>query len=136
MFGMSILALQLNDMPDKLKDKLPPTDSRRREDMRAWENGDADLAQKLLDKQVQNQRKRRATLKQQFKEEGKELDTKDERKWFTPKYFIKEKTINQVTGKAEYSYTPNTKVYWDNRDKCSWPDAPPLFEDDCEPFYE
>ena len=43
---MNNFALQLNLLPDKLMKKLPPTDSRLRPDIRAWENGEADLATK------------------------------------------------------------------------------------------
>ena len=39
MYGMNSFALQLNILTDKLKEKLPPTDSRLRKDVRAWESG-------------------------------------------------------------------------------------------------
>jgi hypothetical protein len=81
-FGMNLFALQMNYLPPSLQEKLPPTDSRLRPDIRAWENGQIDLAQEMLDKMADNQRKRRAQLKEKFKEEGKEFDPKDERKWY------------------------------------------------------
>jgi len=34
----------LNYLPDSLRPKLPPTDSRFRPDQRAWEQGNSDLA--------------------------------------------------------------------------------------------
>jgi hypothetical protein len=34
-------------------------------------------------------KKRINKLKQQFEAEGKEFDINDERKWYTPKFFIK-----------------------------------------------
>ena len=44
MFFFTQFSLQLNNLPDYLKDKLPPTDSRLRPDQRALENGNFDLA--------------------------------------------------------------------------------------------
>jgi len=40
MYGMTHFCLQLNYFPSKLKDIVPPTDSRRRPDQRALESGD------------------------------------------------------------------------------------------------
>jgi hypothetical protein len=40
-------SLQLNYLPDSLKDKIPPTDCRFRPDQRALENGDTESASKL-----------------------------------------------------------------------------------------
>ena len=37
MFGMNYYSLQLNVLTDTLKKKLPPTDSRFRPDIRAWD---------------------------------------------------------------------------------------------------
>jgi hypothetical protein len=39
-YFMSHFTLQLNYMPESMKGKLPPTDSRRRPDQRALEDGD------------------------------------------------------------------------------------------------
>ena len=44
MFFFTQFSLQLNNLPEYLKDKLPPTDSRLRPDQRALENGNFDLA--------------------------------------------------------------------------------------------
>ena len=40
MYGMSYHQLQLNYLPEELKDQLAPTDTRFRPDQRALENGD------------------------------------------------------------------------------------------------
>jgi hypothetical protein len=40
MYGMSNFTLQLNYFPSWLKDKIAPTDTRRRPDQRYLENGD------------------------------------------------------------------------------------------------
>jgi len=44
MFGMNFYSLQLNVLNDKLKQKLPPTDSRFRQDMRQWDEGNLEGA--------------------------------------------------------------------------------------------
>lgn len=44
MYHMNKFALQLNIITDKLKEKLPPTDSRLRTDLRCWENGELQKA--------------------------------------------------------------------------------------------
>ena len=46
MYHFTKFALQLNYLPDSLKEKLPPTDSRFRPDQRALENGNTELATK------------------------------------------------------------------------------------------
>lgn len=59
MYCFSWFTLQLNFLPDTLKDKLPPTDSRFRPDQRALEHGDTDTAIKEKHRLEENQRKRR-----------------------------------------------------------------------------
>jgi hypothetical protein len=44
MFGMNFFSLQLNVLTDTLKLKLPPTDSRLRPDIRAWDQGNLEAA--------------------------------------------------------------------------------------------
>ena len=46
MYQYSLFTLQLNYLPDTLRSKLPPTDSRLRPDQRALECGDTELAVK------------------------------------------------------------------------------------------
>jgi hypothetical protein len=41
-----MLAFQVNYLSENLKSKLPPTDSRFRPDVRAWENGQIEEASK------------------------------------------------------------------------------------------
>ena len=38
-YKLNLFSLQLNDLPDELKGKLPPSDSRLRQDLRAAEEG-------------------------------------------------------------------------------------------------
>ena len=44
MYYFPKFTLQLNHLPDDLRSKLPPTDSRLRPDMRELENGDMEAA--------------------------------------------------------------------------------------------
>ena len=44
MYYFPQFTLQLNYLPDELREKLPPTDSRLRPDMRELENGDMEAA--------------------------------------------------------------------------------------------
>jgi len=43
---MTLYALQLGAISETLKNKLPPTDSRLRPDLRAWEEAKMELADK------------------------------------------------------------------------------------------
>ena len=62
-WGMNMLALQMNHCPPELRKKLPPSDSRLRPDMRAWEEAEHELAAKEKDRLENNQRMRRKKLK-------------------------------------------------------------------------
>ena len=55
----------MNDISEILKNKLPPTDSRLRPDIRHWEHANLELASKEKSRLENNQRKRR----NEFKEE-------------------------------------------------------------------
>ena len=44
MFNMSTFGMQLNMSSEELMNKLPPTDTRRREDVRAWEGKNVPIA--------------------------------------------------------------------------------------------
>lgn len=59
MYQFSYFTLQLNYLPDTLKEKLPPTDSRLRPDQRALEMGETDLAIKEKHRLEEAQRARR-----------------------------------------------------------------------------
>ena len=65
-YGINMLALQMNNLNDKLKSQLPPTDTRLRPDLRAWEAAELDLASKEKDRLEENQRKRRKMVKEEL----------------------------------------------------------------------
>ena len=56
MYGMSHFSLQMNYFPSWLHNKVAPTDTRRRPDQRALENGDMKLAGDHKDFLEQKQR--------------------------------------------------------------------------------
>ena len=58
-FYFNSFSLQLNQLSDSLKSKLPPSDSRLRPDMRAFEEQDIDTSQSFKDMMEKNQADRR-----------------------------------------------------------------------------
>lgn len=56
MYGMSHFSLQLNYFPKRLHNVVAPTDTRRRTDQRALENGDMKTAAAEKDRLEQKQR--------------------------------------------------------------------------------
>ena len=57
MYGLSHFALQLNYFPSWLDNKIAPTDTRRRPDQRALENGEMIMASSEKDRLETKQRK-------------------------------------------------------------------------------
>ena len=86
-------------------------------------------AQAELDRLTQNQvvrhKKNKEILKGQY---GVNLN--DDRSYYNPKYFIKEKIVG-ADGKVNYKYKSDANIYWQERDKGEWKDAPRIFEDEC-----
>jgi len=103
-------ALQLNYLPDVLKDKLPHTDSRFRPDQRALENGDAKLAAAEKHRLEEAQRARR-----------KEMEAKGEH--HKPVYY--EKTTIPETGEEIYVFNGQ---YWEDRKKKDWSKLKRIFD--------
>lgn len=66
------MTLQLNHLPDEIREHLPPTDTRFRPDQRALENGDFDLAATEKHRLEEKQRAARRKLA----EEGQEYKAK------------------------------------------------------------
>ena len=67
-FNLNYFAIQLNQLTDEMQSVLPPTDARFRPDLRAWEDGNFDLATTEKDRMENNQRKRRADVKKIIKQ--------------------------------------------------------------------
>jgi len=97
-FNLTPFALTLNNFPDKLKPYLPPTDTRRRPDQRAMEDGQYDVAatekNRVEEKQRASRREREAA--------GEE---------WSPRWF--KKARDAVTGE-EYWQMSNS--YWEERE--------------------
>ncbi|CAI0588026.1 unnamed protein product [Linum tenue] len=89
-------------LPDKSKEKLPPTDSRLRPDQRYLENGEFEMANS--EKLRLEQRQRQARKMQ-------------ERGW-KPRWFAKE------DGSDTYRYIGG---YWEAREKGKWDSCPDIF---------
>ena len=68
MYGMNYYALQLHTISETLRPKLPPTDSRFREDVRFWESQNLDKAQAEKDRLEKIQRDRRKEVLKILKE--------------------------------------------------------------------
>jgi len=100
---------QLNNLPERLKKILPPTDSRFRPDSKALENGDLKLSQT---EKVRLEEIQRTSRKEREKE-------KIEHK---PVYFVE--TVDEYT--KEKTYKSNWK-YWQDRDQHNWKHLPKLW---------
>lgn len=102
-YGYTKFAANLNDITIIEKGKLPPTDSRLRPDVRAYENGDLEEAERLKLKLEKDQRERR--------QNG--LDVK-------PQFFVKSSQNNWVYKKGKDSY-------WNRRKRGDWSGLTPLW---------
>jgi len=102
-------AMQLNNLPEKLRNYIPLTDSRLRPDLRALENGDIKLASEEKFRLEELQRTSR-----KYREENN-IEYK-------PKYFTEQ--IDEVT--KEKSYVFNRR-YWDDRKSQNWLHLPKIY---------
>ena len=90
---MNYWSLQLNFLSDELKNKLPPTDSRLRPDVRFWEHADLENSSIEKERLENNQRLRRKKLKvilEEMNENNGKIDMMDEESFYNPKFFDKE----------------------------------------------
>lgn len=136
-YGMNYIALQLNNLSDEFRAKLPPTDCRLRPDMRAWESCDHDLAQSEKDRIELNQdmRNEEAVKRLTAEGQGPDFDPKDQRTFYNPQYFTREAVKDSKTGKVEYLYKSNVDKYWEMRSRNDWSSTPRIYDDDCAPYY-
>ncbi len=140
---MTIEALQLNYLPESMKLKLPPTDCRLRGDLRGWDEANLDYATKEKNRLEENQRTRRAKVKQILSNDinaPPDWNISDERTFYNPQYFEKQKTFDE-DGKKTYKYFPKKSsdgaqyLYWEERELGEWKNAPHIYEDNCEAFF-
>ena len=97
-FNVTPFVVTLNDLPDRLRPYLAPTDSRLRPDQRAMEEGEYDFAATEKNRVEESQRARRRVREAKGEE-------------FVPKWFRKAK--HPVTGEEYWDF--NGK-YWDVRE--------------------
>lgn len=102
-YGYTKFASNLNDITVIEKDHLPPTDSRLRPDVRAYENGNEDEAETLKLKLEKAQRERR--------QNGKDIK---------PHFFVKVSQNN-------WKYKKGKGSYWNRRKRGDWSDITPLW---------
>jgi hypothetical protein len=95
--------MQLNDLPEGLKDKLPRSDSRLRPDQRALENNDIEFASS---EKHRLEEKQRAARKWRAENPGND---------FAPKYF--KKITDPDSNEDYYAYGPDhgCRDYWEDR---------------------
>lgn len=108
MFNMNLSALQLNVLSDDLRKLLPPTDCRLRPDLQHWDQARLDAAEQEKRRLEQNQRQRRAKVKQLLAndpEKEKHWDVHDERTFYKPLFFDKITTVDNK-GRHAYWYEP------------------------------
>ncbi|XP_030545173.1 oxysterol-binding protein-related protein 1C-like isoform X2 [Rhodamnia argentea] len=101
-YNLTRFAITLNELTPRLKEKLPPTDSRLRPDQRYLENGEYEMANS--EKLRLEQRQRQARKMQ-------------ERGW-KPRWFVKDKATDT------YKYIGG---YWETREHGNWESCPDIF---------
>lgn len=102
-YGFTIFTSNLNEITELERDMLPPTDSRLRPDLRAYENGKIEEAETLKLKLEKDQRERRAL--------GKDAE---------PKFFKK-------VAHDEWQIINGPQNYWERRKRQDWHDITPLW---------
>lgn len=98
-FNITPFVVTLNDLPDRLRPLVAPTDSRLRPDQRAMEEGEYDFAATEKNRVEEAQRARRRVREAKGEE-------------FTPRWFKKSK--HPVTGEEFWEFKGD---YWDVRDE-------------------
>ncbi|KAJ5401422.1 uncharacterized protein N7487_007318 [Penicillium crustosum] len=108
-FNLTPFVITLNALPESLKEWLPPTDTRRRPDQRAMEDGEYDLA---ADEKHRVEEKQRA--KRRERETNGEV--------YAPQWFTRDKC--PITGEEFWAH--NGK-YWESRDAQDWSRSEDIF---------
>lgn len=106
-YGFTEFAATLSKITPIEKDKMAPTDSRLRPDMRVYEQGDISKAEALKNQLEERQRERRKELE----ESGKD---------HVPKFF--KHTGGSSPDSGEWVYITGEKSYWNRRKNHDWDD--------------
>ncbi|EHY55473.1 Oxysterol-binding protein 3 [Exophiala dermatitidis] len=110
-YGMTLFAVELNEITPIERGKLPPTDSRLRPDQHALEQGDHDKAEKLKNQLEEAQRARR-----------RELEARGET--WTPRWFSKVELEDEVIWKLK----TGKEGYWEERARGEWTGVVPVLQ--------
>jgi oxysterol-binding protein-related protein 3/6/7 len=103
-YGFTTFAASLNEINERDRDAMAPTDSRRRPDQRAAENGDFDEAEEFKARLEEAQRERRKALEEQGKE-------------WEPAWFSK---VDSPDGEEVWKMKSGKDGYWDARVTKAW----------------
>lgn len=106
-FGFTTFTGTLNKITPIERDNMPPTDSRLRPDMQAYQNGDVATAEKLKQEVEEGQRRRR-----------KELE--DSNETYAPSYFEHKGGNPDQPNSGEWIYKPGDNSYWNRRKRQDW----------------
>lgn len=102
-YGFTIFTSNLNEITELERNQLPPTDSRLRPDLRAYEHGKIDQAETLKLKLEKDQRDRRSR--------GKDVQ---------PQFFKK-------TSDNKWRIIEGPQNYWERRQRQDWSNITPLW---------
>lgn len=111
-YGMTTFAASLNEVTAVEKDKLPPTDTRLRQDQRLAEEGKLDDAELWKVKLEEAQRTRR----KQLEDKGVE---------HSPRWFAKVATGGD--GEEVWKLKGGKDNYWEQREKGQWTGVVDIF---------
>lgn len=111
-YGFTKFAGTLNKITPLEKDQIPPTDSRLRPDIRYYEQGNVESAEKTKLELEEAQRQRR-----------KELEMKKEQ--YKPFFFTH--VGGDTPDSGEWVYVNGDKSYWNRRKNNDWNDLPKLW---------
>ena len=106
-YGFTTFAGTLNKITEMEQGFIPPTDSRFRPDLQAYEKGDADTAEELKNKLEQDQRVRR----KQMEESGTE---------HVPQFFRFAGSKGEPVDEGPWKFVAGERSYWNRRKNQDW----------------
>ncbi len=127
-YGFTEFAVTLNDISLIEKDKLSPTDSRFRPDMKFYENGDMENAERWKLQLEQWQRERRWKMEENGKEHVPKFFRKKEKKT-NEKENNENNEDEEESEEYEWEYIEGEMSYWERRKRGDWGDLLNLWEE-------
>ncbi|KAF2465555.1 uncharacterized protein BDR25DRAFT_306659 [Lindgomyces ingoldianus] len=116
-YGFTTFAAELNQITPIEHNRLPPTDSRRRPDQRAAEDGDFDRAEALKARLEERQRARRRVME----EHGEE---------WQPRWFVKvgQEEAGALGDEEVWRLRGGKEGYWEERERGGWEGVLDVFQ--------